>query len=555
MPRTLPPILSAAMDSGQFNSYFLLTVKEVGFGILFTVEPTAFKLSGIELTVTYPTQTKDAFDGFSFPQDVSFTLTRGITSNGVNYTIDSSEYFGVSAKWDGITETIHASMLPHSVNYAAPGDLSYKVVLEDLCAAFGKTAVFKNPSALWLDYQFFPAGKNLSLNKSSAIINLLKQKYIIYACDNGNNEILFCAVGTDTTPTDYTLSIERFNASMSLANYRRFVSRDENSSITYSGQADAPLWNLGFLPSTAVSPTFFASSLMELQPIAPHLKYISFDNFTFMFLPNYPNNLYDGFGIPLAWVEEEFDPKNKIAWRILIKSLDWASGSEGGALPGSIASVAAYTPLVSVGFDGNLDPNVNNLQALAQAVDDLPGILSAIQKTDLTGGGLTVLHSHSASSSKIAYRLVTSVTSGAINVEAILFSTLLPANTITVGKSYRIVMTGQCTQGANFLFRSRIGINRTIADTLAWYTLATTAQVLNSRSSSALTLTCRTIGATGTIILDGVSSASALVLPTAPLLGAGVPIVVNTTVNNYLSFSVLCTIGVFTANTGTIIED
>ena len=58
-------------------------------------------------------------------------------------------------------------------------------------------------------------------------------------------------------------------------------------------------------------------------------------------------------------------------YRMLIDQTEWLSNTAVGPLPGTIERVAAYTPLVTTNFDGLLDDRVNNLQALADAVDDL----------------------------------------------------------------------------------------------------------------------------------------------------------------------------------------
>ena len=381
MPRTLSATLTTALDSGNYTFYSLLTVKEVGFAVIRTAQPVSFKLSGIEMDVKYSALDHDVYDGFSYPEDLSFMLTRGVTIAGVNYTIDSSYYFGVSSEWDGVFETIHASMLPNT-KYSVAGDGTYKAVLDAICVANGKTAVYKNPTAAWLSYQFLPTGKTLDMNRASNLLNLIKQKYLIYACDNGSDQILFCSVASDSTALNHTLNIEKLK--LNLGNPRRFLSRDEASVLHYSGNVTAPLWNLGFLHSTAAHPAFSNSGGIEILPIAPHLKYLSFDNFQFNFAVNYPDITYESTSILLAWVEEVFDPKEKIAWHIKVSSLHWGKGAEGGALPSTIERVAAYTPLVSTGFDGNLSPAVNNLQAFAQAVDDLDIPALANLDADLT---------------------------------------------------------------------------------------------------------------------------------------------------------------------------
>ena len=70
-------------------------------------------------------------------------------------------------------------------------------------------------------------------------------------------------------------------------------------------------------------------------------------------------------------ITEHLNLTKSPAWYQEIRSIVLFDKTEGGALPSTIERVAAYTPLVSTGFDGNLTPSVNNLQALAQAVDDM----------------------------------------------------------------------------------------------------------------------------------------------------------------------------------------
>jgi len=371
MPRTLDATLEAALDSGSFQPYFLLTVREVGFGIIETATPTYFKLSGINLTAKWVRQSGSVYTGFTRPNDFEFKITRGVTIAGVNYTTDSSYYYGVSQVWDGVFQTVNACMLP-ALKYTAAGDVTYKTVIDAICSNFGKTAVYDTVGAAWQSYKFLGAGKVLTLNRSNTIINMIKQKYIIYACDNGSDQIRFKAVGTDSNGSaDYTMPLGKFKEhGGDVAGYRRFLYRDEANTIHYSGDADDPLWNLGYLESTASAPTTKLSYPFVIEPIAPHLKYLTFDTFTFTFATNYPptGSLTTTNSM---WVEEEYNYEFKeLGWRIYLSNIDWAKGTEGGALPGTIEAAAPYTPLNTSSFAGILDANDNNIQAAMETIDD-----------------------------------------------------------------------------------------------------------------------------------------------------------------------------------------
>jgi hypothetical protein len=371
MPRILNATLEAALDSGNFQPYFLLTVREVGAAVVETATPVAFKLSGINLTLKWARTQGSVYEGFVYPHDLEFKITRGITIAGVNYTVDSSYYYGVSQVWDGIFQSVAACMLP-AQKYSAAGDVTYKTLIDALCTAHSKTAVYKVVGAAWQSYKFLGTGKVLTLNRANTVLNMLKQKYIIHATDNGSDQILFMAIGTDTPAgTDHTINIGQFKEFGSdVAGYRRFLYRDEGAAVHFDGNADDPLWNLGYLESTASPPTSNHSYPFTLEPIAPHLKHLSFDSFRFVFSTNYPatGSLEQ---TERMQVEEEFNYQFKeTAWRINLQSFDWARGTEGGAIPGTIEAAAPYTPLNTTNFDNALSTNENNVQAAFDKLDD-----------------------------------------------------------------------------------------------------------------------------------------------------------------------------------------
>ena len=370
MPRTLNATLEAALDSGSFQPYFLLTVREVGFSILETAQPFQFKLSGINLEAKWVRQQGSVYEGFNYPHELEFMVTRGVTVAGVNYTIDSSYYYGLTQVWDGTFQTVTACMFK-AQKYTAAADVTYKTLIDALCTAQGKTAVYYTVGAAWQSYKFLGSGKVLNLNRAYDVLNMLKQKYLIHACDNGSDQILFKAVGTDADGSaDHTLAIGLFKElGYDTAAYRRFLYRDEAATIHYDGNANDPLWNLGYLESTASPPVSNVSFPFRLKPIAPHLKYLSFDQFAFTF-GNYPNSLYTNDSRNLQ-VTEEFNTEFKeLAWRILLNTYDWSKGTEGGALPGTIEAAAPFTPLNTTNFDGILTTNDNNIQAAMETIDD-----------------------------------------------------------------------------------------------------------------------------------------------------------------------------------------
>ena len=92
MPRTLDATLEAALDSGSFTPYFLVTARVVGGAIKTTGIPVKFKLEGINLSAKWNSD-GTLFDGYSEPSELEFMITRGVTIEGINYTISSSYYY------------------------------------------------------------------------------------------------------------------------------------------------------------------------------------------------------------------------------------------------------------------------------------------------------------------------------------------------------------------------------------------------------------------------------------------------------------------------------
>jgi len=229
-----------------------------------------------------------------------------------------------------------------------------------------------------------------------------------------------------------------------LSNEKVLAGTGSTGKVYYSHTVNAgnyPIHNLGFMPSTASEPTaYFQFAPSDLDPIPVRLDCQSGDALTITLLNG------EVVSIPRAHVVEEFDNTKPMPWRLRVREVEWLANTAAGAMPSTIERVAAYTPLVSVNFDGNLTPAVNNLQALAEAVDDLQIIGPAPATSSLNdvqvGNGLgqwitkslaefvdilrTVLNSiyaplsHSHSYAPTAAQYVTLATDGTLSAERVL---------------------------------------------------------------------------------------------------------------------------------------
>jgi len=150
-----------------------------------------------------------------------------------------------------------------------------------------------------------------------------------------------------------------------------YLWRDQNATLHTLYDTTLPQWNLGFLLSTATAPVTHEDAYYKIFLQKAPVRLDITDGDRIHFSPYWsidPTKTIDA----MMQVTEHLDLTQSPAWYQEIKSIVLFDKTEGGALPSTIERVAAYTPLVSTGFDGNLSPSVNNLQAFAQAVDDLP---------------------------------------------------------------------------------------------------------------------------------------------------------------------------------------
>jgi len=240
--RTLNATLLASMDTGNYDPYFLATIQDNYTGnVILSTAPVGYELSDLELTLTVQ---MPAFLDVPFYR-TSVVLTRGVTIAGLHYTLDSSKFTIINSTWDGNFQTFKCHLVPR-VHYSAAGDLTYNQVITAFCATFGKTAVFLTPGAAWLSYQFLPTGKMIILNNAQTFFQQLKQKYFIFACDNGNDEILFYTAFTHVTASQYSVTGYRFALDKNVDQRRQYIWRDENEtlhqtvpSFAYSIQIDA----------------------------------------------------------------------------------------------------------------------------------------------------------------------------------------------------------------------------------------------------------------------------------------------------------------------------
>jgi enamine deaminase RidA (YjgF/YER057c/UK114 family) len=377
MPRSLDPDLLAAMNSGNFIPYFNVQLMDVDrTSVQFeTTEVVEFALNGLTAKVVF-------HDPGYFDDYYMFRIQRGVQVDGVPNIITSSNYWPTYDRHENYIRTIEGHVFPNQY-YTTPGDVTYSSIIATVCAQFGFDVIHEDPAADWLSYQFLPNDRTLVLNNAKWFFTLLRQKYLVFATDYDDDTLYFFQAKSTgpTFPGDYALLQANHVAITGHGAFKEktLFSRDENNSYHYSGGTDKPIHNLGFLPSTASHPdnySFIDTQNWIIQNIAPNLKYLDFD-------PVYVVLDFGEFSIWPSKFVELYNPRLSPSWQWQARFLDVFGDTEGGAMPNTIQPSAPFTPLSTLNFDHNLDETITNLQALAEAVDEL---------STLTGGKY-ILHS------------------------------------------------------------------------------------------------------------------------------------------------------------------
>lgn len=373
MPRTLNATLKAALESGSFNAYI-----QMKWGVNYS-DVLKYKLTGTTLEA-------EVNPMYGSPDTVQ--LVRGVTIAGVEYSLTTSKFYVIEREVQSFQSTsfdgkFKAQLFPKEYISIA-GDDTYENVITAFCTAFGKTAVFDQPSAAIWQANFFPSGKNYTSNNAFSFLNVLAQKYFIYACDYGDEKVLFFQGMADRSadsqynvwfaepdPADKDANDIVINTIITVPTQpqsasRTYKARDENASIRTGGATSQIIHNLGYLeaadpfPALSTAPINGQPStrpfLINLYPLDGDIVTLDPDFFAVTIFP--------------IEVIETYNKKNNPSWSTTIRQKEVLSNTAGGPLPSTIERVAAYTPLVVTNFDGVLSAIDNNLQAAMETIDD-----------------------------------------------------------------------------------------------------------------------------------------------------------------------------------------
>jgi len=359
MPRTLPAALTTVMDTGIYEPYIRVVINaEPNDSGAATLQPMAYQLQALKATVKIP---------FNATESTFFRLVRGAVINGTPSTISSIWFRTIEYKFDGKFIILEGEALERSyLSVAADSDYE-TVITTALVDTFNSITPSFEGAAAWKAYTFYPAGKAIVLSPRKNLFTMLKQKYLVFATEDGwdgsaNNMFFFLA--TATRSVDYTVTDLLFNETNHVET-RKLLTRDEVNSIHTNGAATSIIHNLGFLHSTASLPPNVENNVGAKSSRLPvHLKYRTGDFVTFQKHGNGTSATHR------INVIEVLDLQATPAWYQVLEALEWFGGTEGGAMPSTIEAAAPYTPLATGNFDKVLSVNDNNIQAAMETLDE-----------------------------------------------------------------------------------------------------------------------------------------------------------------------------------------
>jgi hypothetical protein len=364
MTRAINATLTAALANGTGTPFLKAYL---GYGdspdVIWSGALIAYKLTGDTLQIEIKYQGSFAGD------QTAIWIERGVTIAGTAYTLTSGKFWIHSQDYlrNG-SQLIIGKLFPRKY-YSAAGDVSYKTVIDAFCTAFGKTAVYRDAGAAWLNYQFLPDGKFIITNDANSMAALLAQKWLIFYCDNGGSEVLFYSCDGSLVATDLTISANTvdFHMETTKTHTRYLLWRDEAGTLHTQGSATDPIHNLGYIESTAAAPARNSTTDIVSLNSRPDFRILDGDKIA----------LVKTLGTVkfFALVTETYEAPTKShpepRWETVVDTNPIFGNTAGGALPSTIERVSNYTPLNTSTFNHILSAADNNLQAAMNTLDDM----------------------------------------------------------------------------------------------------------------------------------------------------------------------------------------
>ncbi|RKY40034.1 MAG: hypothetical protein DRP85_09370 [Candidatus Makaraimicrobium thalassicum] len=226
--------------------------------------PIAYDLRATTLTITLPGIVPTS----TTLKPTKVVLKRGTVINRTNVTISTSKFtvmegFVAQMPNGQYETTLTAHLIPP--RYASfPADGTYEETINLFADAIGATASLRSPTADFWQNQFLPDNQILTYADANSFLRLLKKKHLIYAADNGGEDILFYSAIELPPSIDYNHNDSSTPyIGIGYLTRRRYMAQNEFNEPRVEGLAIDPPHNLGFvaaidsMPTNTIQPALF----------------------------------------------------------------------------------------------------------------------------------------------------------------------------------------------------------------------------------------------------------------------------------------------------------
>ena len=193
-----------------------------------------------------------------------------------------------------------------------------------------------------------------------------RRRRLVGCCDNGSEDVrVFCADVLGASLGDITIADE-FSLRTTKRRRRQYIWLDETGAYGQDGTATDPVHNLGFQASADAPPARNSQTFETACYVRPDFRWQDGDTCRLVaYGATATATIFGKF-------TEEYDRNSgKLPrWRLKVEAWPVFGNTEGGDLPDTVASRAAFAPINVSAFDGVLSANETNIQSALDVIDD-----------------------------------------------------------------------------------------------------------------------------------------------------------------------------------------
>lgn len=389
--RTIDPILANAMREGRGEPIARATLTGAFESV--TVDLVYYKFDETQCEIQFYSR-----NFFDFDYDTQWTLTRGVRIAGVEYVVSSPQFNLIGDVKSEHGKFVLKGHIFNSTSAICSVNITVSQALNNLPYI---TGVFLSGES-WHGWQFQPTGQTYLFPTQCAVPELLRQRYLVYTAPLDDGKILFfnpsqrmLGVTETTIDLDPNVPIRFIWYTSFFLHSFLWVDLSGISRVTRPS-AGYPVHNLGFIPqqtSTEVDKldSYYRRVMFEYRD-RPDFSLENGDKCR-VAVPSEYQDLIGSYVTGFIRVLEEFKGGGSPEWSQVVSCYPWHVVYSQGVSVGASSFKQNWANLIyldSRGFSGNLNSTIQNVQALAERVDDLvlaPATTAANDVQVGNGGG------------------------------------------------------------------------------------------------------------------------------------------------------------------------